>query len=96
MVLASGCHPQDCHYLTGQHHAERRLTPLFKRLEGIGISPERFRLEWISASEGDKYARVIREMDQTLKEIGQKRIKEENSRAHPELEKRLSHITHFS
>jgi heterodisulfide reductase subunit A len=96
MVLASGCHPQDCHYLTGQHHAERRLTPLSKRLEGMGISPERFRLEWISASEGDKYARVIREMDQTLKEIGHKRIKEENGKAHAELEKHLSHVTYYS
>jgi heterodisulfide reductase subunit A len=92
MVLVSGCHPQDCHYLTGQHHAERRLTPLFGRLESLGISPERFRLEWISAAEGDKYAQVIREMDQTLNSLGRKKIKEENDMAHPELEKRLSHI----
>ncbi|MFC1858000.1 hydrogenase iron-sulfur subunit [Thermodesulfobacteriota bacterium] len=96
MVMVSGCHPQDCHYITGQHHAERRLSHLFRRLEKIGISSERFRLEWISAAEGDKYARVITEMDQTLKSIGKKRIKEENERAYPELEKRLSDIPDLS
>lgn len=96
MVLVSGCHSQDCHYLTGQHHAERRLAKLPKTLERMGISPERCRLEWISAAEGDKYARIIIEMDQTLKRIGQKRIKEENAMASPKLEKRLGNIPYLS
>jgi len=92
MVMVSGCHSQDCHYLTGQSHADRRLRPLFKTLERMGISPERFRVEWISTAEGGKYAQVIREMDQTLKSIGQKRIKQENTKAHSALEKRLSNM----
>jgi len=92
MVLVSGCHPQDCHYLTGQHHAERRMSAMSVRLEKMGLSPERFRVEWISAAEGAKYARVITEMDRTLKELGRTRIKEENAKARPELEKRLGHI----
>ena len=62
----------------------------------MGISPERFRLEWISAAEGAKYAQVITEMDQTLKKIGQKRIREENAKAHHALEKRLSNIPYLS
>jgi len=96
MVLVSGCHRQDCHYITGQHHAERRMTRLSKTLERIGISAERFRVEWISAAEGEKYAQVIREMDQALKEIGQKRINEENTKAYSELHKRLMHIPDLS
>jgi len=96
MVLVSGCHSQDCHYLTGQHHAERRMPAVFSRLEKIGLSPERFRVEWISAAEGAKYARVITEMDQKLKELGRARIMEENAKALPELEKRLAHIPTIS
>jgi heterodisulfide reductase subunit A len=92
MVLVSGCHPQDCHYLTGQHHAERRMSSLPERLEKMGISTERFRVEWISAAEGGKYAHVITEMDQTLKRLGRDRIKEENERALSELEKGLQHV----
>jgi len=89
MVLASGCHPQDCHYITGQHHAARRFEKVAKTLERMGISPERFRVEWISAAEGAKYARVITEMDETLRSLGVERIKAENEKARPQLEKRL-------
>ena len=96
MVMVSGCHTQDCHYFTAQSYAERRLTPLSKTLERMEISPERFRMEWISAAEGGKYAQVITEMDQTLKKIGQKRIREENAKAHSALEKRLSNIPYLS
>ncbi|MCF8024503.1 MAG: hydrogenase iron-sulfur subunit [Desulfobacteraceae bacterium] len=96
MVLVSGCHAQDCHYLTGQHYAEKRMSRMPSRLEKLGISPERFRLEWISAAEGAKYARVMNEMNQTLKELGEERILEENDRALPELEKRLGYIPDLS
>jgi heterodisulfide reductase subunit A len=96
MVLVSGCHRQDCHYISGQHHAERRMTRLSKVLERMGISAERFRVEWISAAEGEKYAQVIREMDQVLKNRGQKRTKEENANAHSQLQKRLAHIPDLS
>jgi len=89
MVLVSGCHPQDCHYITGQHHAAKRFERLAKTLARMGISPERFRVEWISAAEGAKYARVIKEMDETLRALGVERIKAENEKARPELEKRL-------
>jgi heterodisulfide reductase subunit A len=96
MVLVSGCHRQDCHYISGQHHAERRMARLSKVLERMGISAERFRVEWISAAEGEKYAQVIREMDQVLKNRGQKRTKEENANAHSQLQKRLAHIPDLS
>jgi len=92
MVLVSGCHPQDCHYLTGQHYAEKRMTAMPGRLEKMGISPERFRVEWISAAEGEKYARVITEMHQTLETLGKVRIREENEAVLTELDKRLAHV----
>ncbi len=91
MVLVSGCHEQDCHYITGQQYAAKRFAKVPKVLERMGISPERFRVEWISAAEGAKYARVIREVDETLHALGVERIKEENERARPQLEKRLRH-----
>jgi len=91
MVLVSGCHEQDCHYITGQQYAAKRFAKIPKVLERMGISPERFRVEWISAAEGAKYARVIKEVDETLRALGVERIKEENERARPQLEKRLRH-----
>lgn len=89
MVLASGCHRQDCHYITGQQHAERRLKAVPKILERVGISPERFRVEWMSAAEGQTFSKVMKELSETLKSIGIKKIQEENKKAKPELEKRV-------
>ncbi len=93
MVLVSGCHPQDCHYITGQQHAAKRFERLARQLERMGISPERFRVEWISAAEGAKYAQVIREMDETLRALGPEKIHEENEKVRPELERRLKHLS---
>ncbi len=89
MVLASGCHEQDCHYITGQQHAAKRFSKLPRRLERMGISPERFRVEWISAAEGAKYAQVITEMDETLRALGVVKIQSENDQARPKIEKIL-------
>jgi heterodisulfide reductase subunit A len=92
MVLVSGCHPQDCHYITGQQVGAARFERLADRLEKMGISPERFRVEWISAAEGNEYARVIREMDETLKSIDPQAMEEENERVRPALERRLRRL----
>jgi len=92
MVLVSGCHPQDCHYISGQRVAAERFDRLAKRLADMGISPQRFRVEWISAAEGAEYARVIREMDETLKSFDPQALKEENERVRPELERRLRRL----
>lgn len=88
-VLYSGCHPQDCHYITGQvigANRAKRLTSMFDRM---GITPGRFRVEWISAAEGDKYARVLNEMQSVLDEMGHEKLSEEIKRMRPEVEKRL-------
>ncbi len=89
MVLVSGCHPQDCHYITGQQHAARRFERLAGTLEKMGISPRRFRVEWISAAEGQKYAQVIREMDEVLRAFDPEALRAENRAAQAALEQRL-------
>ncbi len=69
-VLICGCHPGDCHYLEGNLKAENRKEAIELMLEDFGIEPERFRLEWVSASEGPRFAEVIREMTETVRALG--------------------------
>ena len=69
-VLMCGCHPGDCHYQEGNLLAEKRATGIDLLLEDFGLEPERFRLEWVSASEGQKFVRVITEMVEDLKMLG--------------------------
>jgi len=72
-VLLCGCHPGDCHYLEGNLSAEKRADAISLMLEDFGIEPERFRLEWVSASEGPKFAQVCQEMTGKIKELGPSR-----------------------
>jgi F420-non-reducing hydrogenase iron-sulfur subunit len=69
-VMVSGCHPGDCHYSHGNYKALRRVHLLKRLLHGFGIEPERLRLVWVSASEGDVWARVTQEMTETIRRIG--------------------------
>lgn len=69
-VLIAGCHPGDCHYNEGNYRAMRRYPLLLKLLDQFGIHKDRVRLEWISASEGEKFARVVAQMTERLKELG--------------------------
>jgi len=70
-VLVAGCHlPSDCHYIAGNFKAQRRVLMLKKLLKQLGIEPERLRIEWISAAEGDKFARVVKEMVEEIKKLG--------------------------
>jgi heterodisulfide reductase subunit A len=91
-VLVSGCHPQDCHYITGRQYAGERMEKLFVQLEKLGISPSRFRVESVSATEGAKWARIMREMSHTIAELGVEYIREENAKALPHLTKRLDRM----
>jgi heterodisulfide reductase subunit A2 len=87
-VLYSGCHPQDCHYITGQLVGASRAERLQKTFDKMGMSPGRFRVEWISAAEGDKYARVINEMQKAIDDLGKDKLVEEIESLRPEMEKR--------
>ena len=89
MVMVSGCHFADCHYISGNYNAEKRIKPLFKILERAGITPERLRLEWFSAAEGEYYARITKEMAGLIGDLGKERITEENEKAKPFLERMM-------
>jgi len=69
-VIINGCHPGDCHYSTGNYYTRRRMTLLFSMLDYLGIERERTRLEWVSASESAKFAAVMNEFVETLREMG--------------------------
>ena len=73
-VLLAGCHPGDCHYQEGNYKCLRRALMLERVLESFGIDPRRLRLEWISASEGEKYARVSEEMERQIRDLGPLRL----------------------
>jgi len=69
-VLVLGCHPGDCHYTDGNYKARRRVTLLNRMLEQLGIEKERVRLDWVSASEGNKFVSIANDMTAKIKELG--------------------------
>jgi len=69
-VLVCGCHPGDCHYAEGNYKAGRRIPLLKKMLSQLGIEEERLRLEWVSASEGERFAAVVRDMTEQVRKLG--------------------------
>jgi F420-non-reducing hydrogenase iron-sulfur subunit len=79
-VLIAGCHlPSDCHYMSGNFKALRRINLLKRVLKDFGIEPERLRLEWVSASEGDKFATVVKSMVEDVKRLGPSPLKEKET-----------------
>lgn len=91
MVLVGACHlPYDCHYISGNVAMKVRMEALAKMLEKLGLSPERFRVEYVSAAEGVKFAELNKEMTEQLKSLGKAKIKAENEKLRPMLEKMLS------
>lgn len=76
-VLIAGCHAGDCHYLKGNYKTLRRYMLLKKFTSQLGIEDERLRLEWISASEGARYASVVNDMTSKVQELGPLRLKRE-------------------
>ncbi|MGB5934047.1 MAG: hydrogenase iron-sulfur subunit [Anaerolineae bacterium] len=66
-VLVAGCHFGDCHFINGNHRTAKRIPILRKILEYAGIEPQRLQLEWISASEGERFAEVVREFTETIR-----------------------------
>jgi F420-non-reducing hydrogenase iron-sulfur subunit len=73
-VLIGGCHPGDCHYQEGNTKCLRRFELLRRLVDQLGIEPERLRLEWISAAEGDKLRDVTNEMAAALRRLGPLRL----------------------
>ena len=69
-VLVSGCHPGDCHYTDGNYHARRRFALLREFLDYLGIAKERLRVEWVSASEGQRFAELVSDFTAELNKLG--------------------------
>jgi len=91
MVLVAACHlPYDCHYISGNALMTKRMQALKGMLEKLGLSPERLKIDYVSAAEGSKFAEVITEMNEQMKALGKDRISAENEKLQPILEKMLS------
>jgi len=69
-VLIAGCHPGDCHYIEGNYYTRRRFALLRPFLDYLGIEKERFRIEWVSASEGKRFSQVVSSFIEELLRLG--------------------------
>ncbi len=69
-VLICGCHPGDCHYQTGNYNTMRRVPLLHALLDQFGIERDRVKLEWVSASEGERFGQVVSDMTETVRDLG--------------------------
>jgi coenzyme F420-reducing hydrogenase delta subunit len=69
-VLVSGCHPGDCHYLSGNYVARRKFAVLDEFLKFLGVGAGRVQFAWVSASEGKKFADLLTEYTQQVKALG--------------------------
>ena len=69
-VLVSGCHPGDCHYISGNLYARRKFALLKSLLEYVGIEPERVQFSWVSAAEGARFAEILGKVIDAVREVG--------------------------
>ncbi|MDR1137753.1 MAG: hydrogenase iron-sulfur subunit [Synergistaceae bacterium] len=69
-VMVSGCHPGDCHYLAGNLYARRRFAVLKKLLVTAGVEPDRVHFTWVSASEGARFAEIVRGVTEAVTALG--------------------------
>jgi heterodisulfide reductase subunit A len=91
MVLVGACHlPYDCHYISGNVWMSKRMQALSGMLQKLGLSPERFRVEYVSAAEGTKFSALIKEMTEQMNTLGKDKITAENAKLKPTIEKMLA------
>lgn len=69
-VMVLGCHPGDCHYITGNYYARNRVKVLKQLLELAGVNPDRLVLDWVSAGEGERFATLVRDFTERIKALG--------------------------
>jgi len=90
MVLVGACHlPYDCHYISGNYKMKTRMDALGPMLQKLGMSPERLRVEYVSAAEGIKFAEVVKEITAQMQALGKDKIKAENAKMRPIIENML-------
>jgi F420-non-reducing hydrogenase iron-sulfur subunit len=75
-VLVLGCHPGDCHYAEGNYKALRRMELLRRTLLQLGVEEDRFRLDWVSASEGDRFSHIVNDITEKIRALGPFKAKE--------------------
>jgi coenzyme F420-reducing hydrogenase delta subunit len=89
-VLITACHlPSDCHYISGNVRMQARMNALAGMLQKLGLSPERFRVDYVSSAEGEKFANIVKEMTEQMKTLGKEKILAENAKLRPTLENML-------
>jgi coenzyme F420-reducing hydrogenase delta subunit len=71
-VMVSGCHPGDCHYISGNRYAKRKLAVIRRLLEWVGVEPERIHFTWLSASEGARYSVEVTEFVDKVRALGRR------------------------
>jgi heterodisulfide reductase subunit A len=74
LMLLSGCHIGDCHYITANHSTQRRADRMWDAMEKLGIRPERLQLEWISAAEGPRFAQIMHELEKMRQTVTSEEI----------------------
>ena len=74
VVLVSGCHMGDCHYIDANHWTEKRVKKIHKKMVKLGIRPERLQLEWISAAEGSRFAEIMGRMENLRQSVSIREI----------------------
>jgi heterodisulfide reductase subunit A len=74
-VFVSGCHPGDCHYMTGNNYSKERILQLKELIGKYGIDPRRLRLEWVSASEGARFSELVKEFTEEIQKLGPSPLK---------------------
>ncbi|MFC2039816.1 hydrogenase iron-sulfur subunit [Chloroflexota bacterium] len=76
MVMVTGCHYVDCHYINANRSTQRRVDKLWKQMERLGIRPERLQLEWMSAAEGQRFAKVMGDIEEMRAKVTPEEIEE--------------------
>jgi len=90
MVMVGACHlPYDCHYISGNYKMKARMDALAPMMQKLGMSPERLRVEYVSAAEGIKFAEIVKEITAQMQTLGKEKIKAENAKMRPILENML-------
>ena len=69
-IFVGGCHLGDCHYISGNYHTENKIALTKRLLKEAGLDPNRLRLEWVSASEGERFSKVVTEFTNQIKQLG--------------------------
>jgi F420-non-reducing hydrogenase iron-sulfur subunit len=78
-VFIGGCHPGDCHYMTGNYKTRRRVALTKRVLSQLGLEPQRLRLEWVSAAEGQRFAQVVTDFIAEVKRLGPSPLSQEGA-----------------